>query len=114
MVRHQAVCPNLDLVGATPLRHELQVTLVILITKKRLLAAVSPLRDVVRQAWGDNSCESRHERRLSTSRSAVNNCVWCPPNQVARSLREADCDLATQLPMYDICRKLGIAKATDD
>src|SRR5262245_12362441 len=80
MVRHQAVCPNLDLVGAAPLRHELQVTLVILITKKCLLPAVSPLRDVVRQARGDNSCESGHERRLSTSRSGVNNCVWCPPN----------------------------------
>src|SRR5262249_1212812 len=80
MVRHQALCPNLDLVGAAPLRHGPQGTLEILITKECLLPVVSPLRDAVRQALGDDSRESGHERSLSTSRSAVDNCVWCPPN----------------------------------
>jgi hypothetical protein len=41
MVGHQAVCPDLDLVRAAPLRHEFEVTLTIFITKKRLPPAVS-------------------------------------------------------------------------
>jgi hypothetical protein len=77
---HQAVGPDLDLVDTAPLRHELEVRSVILIAKKSLLAAVSPLRDVVRQARCDNSCQLGHERRLSTSGPGGNNFVWCPPN----------------------------------
>ena len=48
MVGHQAVRPDLDVMGAAPLRHQFEVGLVILLAKERWLAAVSPLRDVVR------------------------------------------------------------------
>ena len=50
MIGHQAVCPDLDLVGGAPLPHELQVDPLIFIAKERLLPAVSPLGDEVRQA----------------------------------------------------------------
>jgi len=77
---HQAVHPDLDCVGGASLRHELQVGPVIFIAKERLLPAVSPLGDVVRQARCDDSCQSGHDRRLSSSPPGVNNCVWCPRN----------------------------------
>jgi hypothetical protein len=60
---NQAVCPDLDPVGTTPLRRQLEVTSVIVIAKKRLLAPVAPLRDMVRQARCNNSCQSGHESR---------------------------------------------------
>jgi len=50
VIGHQAVRTDLDLVGGAPLRHELQVRLVIFIAKERLLPAVSPLGDVVKRA----------------------------------------------------------------
>jgi hypothetical protein len=56
VVRHQAVRPDLNLMGAAPLPHQFQVALVILVAKKRLLPTVSPLGDVVRQARYYNSC----------------------------------------------------------
>jgi len=64
VIGHQAVRPDLDLVGGAPLRHELQVGLVIFIAKERLLPAVSPLGNVVRQARCDDSCQSGRDRRL--------------------------------------------------
>ena len=84
MIGHQAVRPDLDLVGAAPLPHELQVDPVIFIAKERLLPAVSPLGDVVRQARCDHSCQSGHDRRLSSSRPGVNNCVRCPRNPIGQ------------------------------
>jgi hypothetical protein len=56
VVRHQAVRPDLNLMGAAPLPHQFQVALVILVAKKRLVPTVSPLGDVVRQAGYYNSC----------------------------------------------------------
>ena len=45
--------------GAAPWRHQFQVGLVIVFAKERLLTAVSPLNDVVRQARYYNPCQSR-------------------------------------------------------
>ena len=56
MIGHQAVRPDLDLVSAAPLPHQFQVALVIVVTKERLLPAVSPLGDVMGQARDDDAC----------------------------------------------------------
>jgi hypothetical protein len=47
VIGHQTICPDLDLVGAAPLGHQLEVTLVIFVTKESPLSTVSPLDDVV-------------------------------------------------------------------
>ena len=47
VIGHQTICPDLDLVGAARLGHQLEVTLVIFVTKESPLSTVSPLNDVV-------------------------------------------------------------------
>jgi hypothetical protein len=82
IVGHEAVPPNLDLVGTARLRHQRQVTLVIFIAKERLLSAVFPLRDVVRQAGRNTTCQPSHTRKLPDRRAAVDDSVWCFRNSV--------------------------------
>jgi hypothetical protein len=53
---HEAIRQDLDLESVAPLCHELDVALVIFVTEKRLLPAVSSLRDVMRKARCDNTC----------------------------------------------------------
>jgi hypothetical protein len=48
------------------LRHQHQVTLVILIAKEGLMSAVSPLSDVVRQAGRNHTCQSNHTESYPT------------------------------------------------
>ena len=84
MVGHQTVRPDLDLVGAAPVRHEFDVTLVIFVRKKGLLPAVAALGDMMGQARCDDTCQSSHNRRVAITRPAVNNCVWCPRNSGTR------------------------------
>jgi hypothetical protein len=55
-IGHQAIRQDLDLESVAPICHELDVTLVIFVTEKRLLPAVSALSDVVRKARCDNTC----------------------------------------------------------
>src|SRR5262249_32280151 len=71
---------DLDLVGTTPFRQQLHVTLVIFVAKERRLPAVPPLRDMVRQPRCDNSCKPGHGRNLPSPPPRVRNCVWCPRN----------------------------------
>ena len=73
MVGHKAIRPDLYLVSAAPLCHQLQVGLVIFIAEERLLPAVSPLSDVMRQTRCNNTCQSGHHRRLKKPRSLINN-----------------------------------------
>jgi hypothetical protein len=56
MIGHQAVRQDLNLVSAAPFCHQFQVVLVVFVTKKRLLPAVSPLSDMMGKTRGDNSC----------------------------------------------------------
>jgi hypothetical protein len=56
MIGHQAIRQDLDLERVAPLCHELDVALVIFVTEKRLLPAVSALSDVIRKARCDNTC----------------------------------------------------------
>ena len=55
VVRHQAVRPNLDVMCTAPLTRQIQIRLIILITKERLLPTVSPLRDMVRKAGSNDT-----------------------------------------------------------
>jgi hypothetical protein len=54
MIGHQAIRQDLDLEGVAPLCHELEIALVIFVTKERLLPAVSTLSDVMGTARYDN------------------------------------------------------------
>jgi hypothetical protein len=56
MIAHQAMRQDLELESVAPICHELDVTLVIFVTEKRLLPAVSALSDVMRKAKCDNTC----------------------------------------------------------
>jgi hypothetical protein len=56
MIGHQAMRHDLDLESVAPLCHELDVALVIFVTEKRLLSAVSALSDVMRKSRCDNTC----------------------------------------------------------
>jgi hypothetical protein len=85
MVRHQAIRPDVNLMGTAELRDQFQVGLVILLAEERLLATVFSLRDDVRQARYDNSRQSCHEPDCSGSGPAlVNNYVGCPRNTGSR------------------------------
>jgi hypothetical protein len=56
MIEHQAIRQDLDLESVAPLCHELDVAMVIFVTEKRLLSAVSALSDVMRKARCENTC----------------------------------------------------------
>ena len=73
VIGHQTICPDLDFLGAAPLGHQLEVTLVIFVTKESPLSTVSPLGDVVWYTRYNNSRQSCHGRKLSVAPSAVNN-----------------------------------------
>jgi hypothetical protein len=49
VIGHETVSPDLNLLGLAELGHQLQVGCVILVAKERLLPAVTPLRDMMRQ-----------------------------------------------------------------
>ena len=55
VIGHQAIRQDLDLDSVAPLCHELDV-LVIFVTEKRPLSAVSAMSDVMRKARCDNTC----------------------------------------------------------
>ena len=73
MVGHQAVRPDLNLLGTAPLRHQFAGSLVVLVAKERLLPTVPALGDVMRKTRYDNTCQSGHEERLSVAARPVNN-----------------------------------------
>ena len=73
VIGHEAIGPDLDLVSTAPLPHQLQVAAVVLVTEERLLSTVSPLRDVVRETRGDDTCQSGHDARLSAAGTPVKN-----------------------------------------
>ena len=50
MIGHQAVGPEVDLLGPAELSHQIHVALVILVAEARLLPTASPLRNVMRQS----------------------------------------------------------------
>jgi hypothetical protein len=56
MIGHQAIRQDLDLESVAPLCHEFDVALLIFVTEKRLLPAVSALGDVMRKGRCDNTC----------------------------------------------------------
>jgi hypothetical protein len=88
MIQHKAICPNGYAATATPLGHELDVGLVIVITNERPLSTISSLCHVV---WYSRSChswQSSHDLRLPRNLIRLTNYVWCPRKAEApKSLR---------------------------
>jgi len=80
VVGHQAVGPDLDLVLAAPLGHQVQVGLVVVIAEKRLLSTVPPLGHMVRHARNNHSCQSSHAANPAEPPAAVKSYVYCPRN----------------------------------
>src|SRR5271157_5383719 len=70
MIGHQAIYPDRDLLCAAESRDELEVVLVIFITKERLLSAVSPLGDMVGHARSYHTCQSSHGGKLTRPQPA--------------------------------------------
>jgi hypothetical protein len=66
--------------GAGQLGQKLQIRSIIIVGEKSLLPAVAPLRHMMGDPRGHNSCYSRHGRILVLLSSVVNKKVWCPRN----------------------------------
>ncbi len=56
MVWRQAVGPDLDLVFAPPLGHEVQLGLVVVVAEKSRLPTVPPLRHMLGHSRNNHSC----------------------------------------------------------
>jgi hypothetical protein len=61
MIWHQAVRPDFDLVSAAPFLHQIQVDLIVVVTKERPLSTASPLNDVMGETRCDDRCQSGHD-----------------------------------------------------
>jgi len=64
MIRHQTVCPDLNLSLPAPLSQQIDVLLLVLRTKECSLSTVSPLGDVMRNPWNHYPGDSRHNLPL--------------------------------------------------
>jgi hypothetical protein len=81
MVRHKTIDPDLYPVLCTPLRHQLQVRLVLPIIKKRLLAPVAPPSNMLRNFRRHHFCNPCHLKNgHSNIIGIVNNSVGCSLN----------------------------------
>ena len=65
VVGHQAVSPDGHSALFTPLRHQIDVRLIVLLREERLLPPIPPLRHVMRVAGNNNSCQSSHAISLA-------------------------------------------------
>ena len=83
-VSHKAICPNRYAPTATPLGHELDVGLVIVITKERPLSTISSLCYEVWYSGSYYACQSSHDLRLPRNPIRGTNQVWSPRNYKLR------------------------------
>src|SRR4030042_1018054 len=60
MVRHQAVCPDLDGMIITPFCHKASIQPVVFVLKKSRLPAITTLSYMMRKVGGHNPCDSCH------------------------------------------------------
>ncbi len=60
VIGHEVVGPDCDVLGEAELGHELQVALIIFVTEERLLPAVSPLRQMVKQSRSNHTSKPSH------------------------------------------------------
>ena len=79
MVGHQAVGPDFDAATPAPLGHEADVRPIVVIAEESLLSAIAPLRNMMRIARHDDTCDSWHGSILHPHTSHVKKLVWCPP-----------------------------------
>jgi hypothetical protein len=80
MIRHKTICPNRHAATATPLGHELDIGLVIVIIKERPLSTISSLCYVVWYSRSYHACQSGNDQSLPRNLIRVMNYVWCPRN----------------------------------
>jgi hypothetical protein len=65
MVGHKTVCPYLHSTFSAPFSHEGDVFLVVLVTKKGLLATIAALGNVMGKTCCYYSCYSSHVQRIA-------------------------------------------------
>ncbi len=63
VVRHQAICPARDGVGATTLRKEVAIQFVIAAFEKQPLPTIAALSDMVRRVGENDARQAGHERK---------------------------------------------------
>jgi hypothetical protein len=73
VIRHEAVGPDFDSFRSTQLGHQFQEALVVFFTEERLLPAVSPLSDVMRQTSCNDARQLGHCSRLEPRSGPVKN-----------------------------------------
>ena len=64
VIRHQAVCPNLDAKFARLLGRQVAIDFLVAVLEKDRLAPIATLRDVVRNIRNDDARETGHARNL--------------------------------------------------
>ncbi len=82
MIRHKAVRPELCTRPGAPCRKQLQIEMVVAILKKRLLAAIAALRNMMRKIGDDYPCDTCHEESIAQRPDGVKFNILspeCPP-----------------------------------
>src|SRR5512136_1602633 len=64
MIWHKAVCPDFNTALLTPLRHEVDVRIVIIVSKKGCQTPIPTLSDMVRYAGSYNTSDTSHMQKL--------------------------------------------------
>ena len=72
MIRHEAIGPNFDTVGFTVLGKQVTIERVVVLLNKDLLAAITPLRDMVGNTGNRNSGKPGHDRIIAKLINNVN------------------------------------------
>lgn len=67
MVGHQAVGSDRDIRPSRGVGQKIEIKLIIAVFEKHLLAAVAPLRDVMRHAWKHDAREPSHPNTLQNN-----------------------------------------------
>ena len=65
MIRHEAVRVDADGMPTTPLPKKREINLVVFFEKKSRLPPIATLRNVVRNTWKNDPCNSSHTCQLT-------------------------------------------------
>lgn len=91
--QHQAVRPHLDTPLVMPLRHQFDVSPVVVLAEERLLPTISPLGDMTRQTSHNQSGGSRHAATGSNLVQSAN-IGSCPRSHLRRGGHGAESPFA--------------------
>jgi hypothetical protein len=62
VIGHETIRPNINFIAPARIGHQGNIFSIVIVVEKRLHAAVSPLREVMRYARYDDPCYPCHER----------------------------------------------------